>query len=97
MPRMVQISARPYMNENVGDKPKVKVTAEGFMGKTEMLLPLSLGQLQQGIEKWDAGAYVQDAFPTLNAVQREFLMTGLSDTEQERVFAHPEADEDTPI
>jgi hypothetical protein len=69
-----------------------------FTGNVDaMELPLSLGEFQQGIEKWDAGDYIQNAFPTLNATQREFLMTGLSDSEQERVFPHPEADEDTPI
>ena len=63
-----------------------------FSGDTStMKLPLTLGEFQQGIEKWDAGAYVQDAFPTLNAVQREFLMTGISAKEQKRVFADPDA------
>jgi hypothetical protein len=86
MPRMVDLSARP-----LNDNTKCEVTATGFMGVTKMVLPLSLGALQQGIEKWDAGAYVQDAFPTLNAVQREFLMTGISAKEQKRVFADPDA------
>jgi hypothetical protein len=82
MPRMVQISARPLNNNN-----SCEVLATGFMGENTMILPLSLGALQQGIEKWDAGAYVQDAFPTLNAGQREFLMTGLLPREFNKMFA----------
>jgi hypothetical protein len=29
-----------------------------------------------GYARWKGGAYVQDAFPTLDADQRELLMTG---------------------
>ncbi len=82
MPRMVDLSARP-----LNDNTKCEVTATGFMGVTKMVLPLSLGALQQGIEKWDAGAYVQDAFPTLNAGQREFLMTGILPMQFNKIFA----------
>ena len=86
MPRMVQISARPLKNNT-----KCEVIATGFMGETTMVLPLSLGQLQQGIDAWDRGAYVQDAFPTLNAGAREFLMTGILPEEFAKIF--PKEDE----
>lgn len=82
MPRMVDLSARPLHNNT-----KCEVTAVGFMGTTTMVLPLSLGALQQGIDKWDAGAYVQDAFPTLNAGEREFLMTGITPVKFQQMFA----------
>jgi hypothetical protein len=79
---MVQISARSLSNNT-----KCEVVATGFMGQTTMVLPLSLGQLQQGIEAWDGGAYVQDAFPTLNAGEREFLMTGITPVKFAKMFA----------
>jgi len=88
MARMVNLSARQYN----GNPSKSEVTAEGFMGTTTMVLPLSLGQLQQGIEAWDGGAYVQDAFPTLNAGQREFLMTGITPVKFNKMFG-PDAEE----
>ena len=85
MPRMVNLTALPLDNNT-----RCEVVATGFMGKTKMVLPLPLGQLQQGIDAWDRGEYVQIAFPTLNAVQREFLMTGISAEVQEKVFAEEE-------
>jgi hypothetical protein len=33
--------------------------------------------LYSGLEKWKAGMRIQDAFPTFNPDQREFLMTGI--------------------
>jgi len=87
MPRMVNLSARPLKNNT-----KCEVIATGFMGETTMVLPLSVGALQQGIEAWDKGAYVQDAFPTLNAGQREFLMTGITPVKFNKMFG-PDAEE----
>jgi hypothetical protein len=86
MPRMVNLNAYPNPSDKLGDTPKVIVIAKGMMGVTTMLLPLSLGALQRGIEAWDNGAYVQDAFPTLNADQREFLMTGITPGEFDKMF-----------
>jgi len=86
MPRMVNLSARPLSNNT-----KCEVVATGFMGQTKMVLPLSLGQLQQGIDAWDRGEYVQIAFPTLNAGEREFLMSGIPPQEFAKIF--PEEDE----
>lgn len=33
--------------------------------------------LYSGLEKWKAGMRIQDAFPTFNPDQREFLLTGI--------------------
>lgn len=70
----------------------VKVQAKAPFGPpTTMELPLTLGEFQQAIEKWDRGALVQDAFPTLNAGQREFLMTGMTPEMWEKTFPEDEA------
>jgi len=64
----------------------VTVEATSIFGFAIMELPLSLNEFKQGMAKWDAGEYVQNAFPTLNATQREFLMTGLSEANQQKLF-----------
>lgn len=83
MPRMVDLTAR-YTDATW---TKITVEATGFMGKTTMELPITLGQFQQGIEAWDGGAYVQDAFQMLNAGEREFLMTGITPVKFNQIFA----------
>jgi hypothetical protein len=87
MPRLVNLTAI------AANFTHTTVEAEGFLGTTKMVLPLSLDEFKQGMAKWDGGEYIQNAFPTLSKVQREFLMTGMSAETQERVFAEPE-DED---
>jgi hypothetical protein len=65
----------------------ITVEATSPFGWAIMKLPLSLDEFKEGIAKWDAGEYVQDAFKTLNAVQREFLMTGMNETKRAVAFA----------
>lgn len=36
---------------------------------------------QEQIDNWQSGTLIQNAFPQLNADQREFLMTGISAAE----------------
>jgi len=45
-----------------------------FTGKTNTM---DLDITEDQIEAWHAGQLVQNAFPKLNADEREFLMTGL--------------------
>ena len=51
-----------------------------------MKLPLRSEEFVLGMEKWNAGALIQDAFPLLNSTQREFLMTGMDEQEQNEMF-----------
>ncbi len=39
-----------------------------------------------GVAKWRSGAYVQEAFPGLSADDREFLLSGISGDEYDRLF-----------
>lgn len=58
-----------------------------FSGKTHsMELPLLPSEYHKGERAWGQGKLVQEAFPTLNATQREFLMTGASEEEQKEIF-----------
>jgi hypothetical protein len=82
---------------------KIRVVADGFLGTTEMVLPMTLGQFTEGMEKRQRGALIQNAFPRLTPEQRDFLISGMSLDDQDKVFTedndppHPEDDEDSPL
>lgn len=68
--------------------------ADKSISKT-LSIPLTRAQWQRGWESWQiSGNYVQDAFPTLNADQREFIMTGITPEEWEAMFGSEEEDEE---
>lgn len=49
-----------------------------FTGKVNtMWLPLTPVQFEQRRQFWLQGELIQDAFPMLNADQREFILTGM--------------------
>ena len=51
----------------------------GLTGKTNVMdIPVTLNEIQEWIE---SGRSIQDAFPGLNANQREFLLTGTTPEE----------------
>jgi hypothetical protein len=49
----------------------------------------------EGFDLWDAGAFVQDAFPTLTPGEREMLITGTHPECWDKMFAE-EGDDYTP-
>ena len=51
-----------------------------------MTLPISEKQYWAGITAWESGTYIQDAFPTLNADEREFIKTGITPTMWSSIF-----------
>jgi len=51
-----------------------------------MTLPISREVYESAMKQWNDGALIQDCFPTLNAGEREFLMTGMTPDVQEWVF-----------
>jgi len=54
-----------------------------FTGKTHTMdLPIT----EQQIAAYRAGALIQRAFPNLTNMQREFLMTGVTEEEWNKVF-----------
>jgi len=46
--------------------------------RNEMILSISYDEWKVAYAKWNAGALIQDAFPMLDAGEREFLMTGIT-------------------
>lgn len=71
-------------------QPYVSIKATGFMGENIMHLPMGKSKFMECFNKWNEGAMIQDAFSCLNAVQREFLITGMSAEQQKEVFGKPE-------
>lgn len=59
------------------------VTAPSQMtGKEHSVeLPMTAAEYKRAMEAYNRGALIQNAFPALNASQREFLMTGITDEE----------------
>jgi hypothetical protein len=47
-----------------------------------MTIPVTQAQL----DDWDSGTLIQDAMPHLSADEREFIMTGITEDEWERLF-----------
>ena len=43
-----------------------------------------------GYKKWENGALIQDAFPTLTATEREYFLTGYCADCQEKLFGGEE-------
>jgi hypothetical protein len=56
-----------------------------------MELPLTEAQYLAGMRLREDGELIQNAFPTLSPVQREFLMTGMSEAEQNEFFSREES------
>lgn len=51
-----------------------------FTGQVNtLILDLDPEEFNACMAKWEAGAFIQDAFPMLSAATREFIMTGITD------------------
>lgn len=61
-----------------------------FSGKVNRM---ELDITEQQLQQWHNGQLVQRAFPHLTATEREFLLTGMSEEEQEEVFKSEYHDE----
>ncbi len=56
-----------------------------------MVLPMSEEAFGLAHAAWKGGMLIQNAFATLSPVQREFLMSGMSEQEQDEFFGVGEA------
>jgi hypothetical protein len=55
-----------------------------------MQLPMTVAEYNSAFAKWEAGALIQNAFPTLNADQREFVKTGITPAVWDSMFGEAE-------
>jgi hypothetical protein len=66
-----------------------------FTGKIhQMEIPMSVLEFSKREILWQTGMLIQDAFPTLDAGQREFIKTGITPEEWNALFADEQAVED---
>lgn len=74
----------------------VEVTATET--KKKMVFCTDLIQFEHGLTNYKTGVkhYIQDAFPFLSAVEREFLISGLTPEEFDLMFP-PEEEEDNGV
>ncbi len=54
------------------------------------VIPMNYVEFQAAHARWKAGALIQDAFPTLSADDREFIMTGITPEEWAEIFGEEE-------
>lgn len=62
----------------------------------EMEIPMQLSDFLDAYEEWKGGKLIQDAFPDLNDEQREFIMTGITPEEWNKLFPGDEDDYEPP-
>ena len=62
---------------------KIRVTT---IRETQMVINCSIKQYQKGVEKYNKGALIQDAFPNLSVDEREFLLSGLTPDQWKDIF-----------
>jgi hypothetical protein len=56
----------------------------------KMSLPLSIKQYNLAILDWQQGTLIQDAFPMLTATQRDFIILGMGQDEQDKLLGTEE-------
>jgi hypothetical protein len=62
-----------------------------FTGRIhQMEIPISPREFAKRETLWQTGMLIQDAFPTLDANQREFIKTGITPQEWEDTFGNEE-------
>lgn len=88
-----------YQISNIGGEDTKPVTITLLATKTrpakKLVVDHSLQAINQSWFFWMSGKKVQDAFPYLNADEREFLMTGITPDEWKKIFGESEdSDED---
>lgn len=52
-------------------------------GKSNMM---DLDVTSEQLDEWEAGGLIQNVMPNLTPTEREFLMTGMSEEEQEKYY-----------
>ena len=63
-------------------------------GEKSMMMDITIEEFNQCWYNWYvAGKKVQDAFPKLTSAQREFLMTGITETEWNDIFSDDESED----
>jgi len=62
----------------------VRITRKSIVSGTESARDLPITSSE--ILRWQAGEFVQDVWPWMKSNDREFLISGMTDEEQEEIF-----------
>jgi len=77
-----------YYIEELGDR---KTRIKSLDLQKEIVVEHSIQRISQGWYNWtQEGDSIQTAFPFLNPSEREFLMTGIMDSEWDELFGEKE-------
>jgi hypothetical protein len=70
----------------------VKITRKSGLTKVIHVreIPLTEEAFEEGMRLYSKGALIQDAFPTLSAADREFVLTGITTEEWDHAFGPAE-------
>lgn len=55
-----------------------------------VVLRISQEDYDRGMQEWNAGAMIQDAFPTLSSTEREFVLSGITPDEWDHFLGDDE-------
>ena len=73
--------------EIIGEAKIVIEKTSDITGKLSgMLIGINFNDFVKAFDAWQSGKLIQDAFPTLDADEREFIKTGISPEEWEAMF-----------
>ena len=76
-----------YMFTGSNNGTTTELTIEFTDGSMKrMQLACTTEQLNDGFDKFERGAMIQDAFPFLNPDEREFILTGTTPEEWDAMF-----------
>jgi hypothetical protein len=76
------------------DNNLVEVVIKGFDGTLrDMIFKTTVAAMTEAVEKYNKGALIQEAFHFLTAAEREFLISGITPAEWDRLFAHDKKEE----
>ena len=89
------ISIENYYSNDEG-KTTVVESRNMFRELKMEIFNVPLEEFTRGVIAYNSGKLIQDAFPFLSVAEREFMMTGMTISEQEEFFGNsPHHDKDT--
>jgi hypothetical protein len=75
------------VTEIIGESKVLVQKVSDLSGKvSEMLLGINFNEFVKAFNSWYAGELIQNAFPALNADEREFIKTGITPDEWKAAF-----------
>ena len=84
---------RVEFNSNMNETFTLGRTSSATGNYNTMEIPMSIEAYALGMRAWKKGALIQEAFPTLSADVREFIMSGITPQEWDDMFGPEETDE----